>query len=181
MPWFFLIAISAVSYYLGFELNDYLFSRLEFSHGVNWIFLPSGLRLLLVLTMVEYGAIGISIASFLIGWIFYFHDNYFETLVTALISGFSPLIARSVALQFLKIDPDLHHLTSRDLLKLSILFALTSATLHQIWFVMNQHTENFIDSTFVMSLGDWLGTALVLTIASYVVAFYKKTQLRRLY
>jgi len=41
------------------------------------------------LVLVEYGAIGISISSFLIGYEFYFEDNYFEIIVTSIISGFS--------------------------------------------------------------------------------------------
>ena len=100
---FSMIALSAVIYFLGFQLNDYLFSTIEFSHGVNWVFLPSGLRLILVLVLVEYGAIGISISSFLIGYEFYFEDNYFELIVTSIISGFSPLLARYLSIRFFNV------------------------------------------------------------------------------
>jgi hypothetical protein len=176
-----MIAFSAIAFFIGFRLNDLLFSHLEFSHGVNWIFLPSGLRLLLVLVLIEYGAVGICIGSFLISRVYYFQDNYFEILITALISGFSPLIAREFSIHFLKMDTDLHQLSARDLLKISVLFALTSATLHQLWFVLNERTENFLDSTAVMSLGDWFGTALILSFASYALSFYKRIFVKKLY
>ncbi len=178
---FSMIALSAVIYFLGFQLNDYLFSTIEFSHGVNWVFLPSGLRLILVLVLVEYGAIGISISSFLIGYEFYFEDNYFEIIVTSIISGFSPLLARYLSIRFFNVEPNLKNTTSRDLLKLSVLFSTISASLHQIWFVINHRTEHFLDATFVMSLGDWLGTALVLALASVLVAFLKKNVVKQVH
>ena len=78
-------------------------------------------------------------------------------------------------------DTDLHQLSARDLLKISVLFALTSATLHQLWFVLNERTENFLDSTAVMSLGDWFGTALILSFASYALSFYKRIFVKKLY
>ena len=45
-----LIAIaSAVVYFLLFQLNFTVFSALESSFGVNWIFIPSGIRLAAIL------------------------------------------------------------------------------------------------------------------------------------
>ena len=55
-------------YYWVFYLNKLIFDTYEFSFGVNWVFIPSGLQLLLVLIAVENAAIGIAIATCLIGF-----------------------------------------------------------------------------------------------------------------
>lgn len=53
------------------------------------------------------------------------------------------------------------------------MFAFVSATLHQIWFYWNGRTENWLNSSLAMGVGDWLGTALVLAFASLVIKCYK--------
>ena len=54
-----IIVATAVAYFSLFQLNSYFFSSSGFSEGVNWIFLPSGLRLVFILLFVESGAVGI--------------------------------------------------------------------------------------------------------------------------
>lgn len=44
-------------------LNEWLFSSLEFVRGVNWIYLPAGVRLLCTLLFAEAGAAGLLIVS----------------------------------------------------------------------------------------------------------------------
>jgi hypothetical protein len=58
-----LVLASALSYYLIFCLNKLLFDNYEFSYGVNWVFIPSGVQLLLVLLAGIEGALGIFWAS----------------------------------------------------------------------------------------------------------------------
>ena len=43
------VGVTALAYLLLFELNNALFTSFSFSAGVNWIFLPSGLRLAFIL------------------------------------------------------------------------------------------------------------------------------------
>ena len=48
-----LVLACGIAYFYAFQLNSYWFDWIEFSHGVNWIFIPSGLRLLFVLVMAR--------------------------------------------------------------------------------------------------------------------------------
>lgn len=169
-----LVLLCAVIYFFAFQLNDYLFGNLQFSAGVNWVYLPSGFRLLLVLVLVELGATGIALASCAINYIHGSPDAHLFNLVTGAISGATPLIARYVAIYALKLNVDLSGLTGRNLFKASVLFALISAVTHQIWYVWQGVTTDFADSTFVMALGDWLGTVLVLAIASVLYKLYRR-------
>ena len=162
----------AVTYFFAFKLNSLLFESLKFSHGVNWIFLPSGLRFLFVLVLLSTGSIGITLASLALNYTNGFSDHHLLNIVTALISGFAPLLARQICVDYLRIGNTLQHVTAKLLFQISFVFALISSLLHQVWFFWNDVTENFITSSFAMAVGDWLGTTLVLATASMIVKLY---------
>jgi hypothetical protein len=153
---------STLVYYLIFSINRFVFQSFEFSFGVNWVFVPSGVQLLIVLIAVWQGALGIVLASFIIGLENYYLDSVFRTFITALISGFSPLLARKICFDFLGIKKDLLNITRKSILQMSFVFAFISASLHQIWFFYNEKSEAFTQSLFVMAVGNLLGTILVL-------------------
>ena len=167
-----LALVCSIAYFYAFQLNLYWFDWFEFSHGANWVFIPSGLRLLFVLVLLETGALGIAAASLLINYLST-PDAHIFNIVTALLSAGAPYVSRYIAIQFLNLSPQLSGLTSVGFFKLSVLFAVISATLHQIWFYSQGVTDNWLHSTFAMGVGDWLGTVLVLAFASMMIKGYK--------
>lgn len=164
-----LAGFCAVAYFFAFKLNFVLFESLKFSAGVNWVFIPSGLRMLLVLVLLYFGSIGIALASCFINYMIGNENQHLFNIVTAIISGFAPLIARKICIDFLQLQSSLSNLTSKTLFQLSVVFSLISALLHQVWFYWNGATEDFISSSLVMALGDWVGTVLVLATASLLL------------
>ena len=48
-----MVALSALLYVTFFRLNDLVFSGFEHIPGVNWVFLPAGFRVLLVLSLIH--------------------------------------------------------------------------------------------------------------------------------
>lgn len=168
-----LALVCAIAYFCAFQLNAYWFDWFEFSPGVNWVYIPSGLRLLFVLVLLETGALSIAVASLLINYSVGPPDEHVFHIVTALLSGGAPYLSRHIAVHFFKLSPQLSGLTSAGFFQLSLMFAFVSATLHQIWFYWNGRTENWLNSSLAMGVGDWLGTALVLAFASLVIKGYK--------
>jgi hypothetical protein len=164
-----LAVLCAIAYFFAFKLNFVLFESLKFSEGVNWVFVPSGLRMLLVLILLYFGSIGIALASCFINYMIGDENQHLFNIVTAIISGFAPLIARKICIDFLQLQSSLSNLTSKTLFQLSVVFSLISALLHQVWFYWNGATEDFISSSLVMALGDWVGTVLVLATASLLL------------
>ena len=165
-----LVLASAFAYYLIFYLNKLLFDSLEFSYGVNWIFIPSGIQFLLVLVAIGEGAIGIALASFVIGLENYFLGSVVSTFITSLISGFSPLLARKICIDYLGIDKELANITAKGILKMSVVFAFLSASLHQLWFFFNDKSDKFLQSIFVMGVGNLIGTLLVLASVQVITS-----------
>lgn len=172
-----LVLACALFYYLIFYFNKLLFDTYEFSYGVNWIFIPSGFQLLLVLVAIVDGALGVALASIVIGFENYYLDSAVRTIVTGLISGGSPLLARKICFDFLSLDKELTKLTSKCILQMSVIFAVISATLHQLWFFYNGKSEAFLQSLLVMAVGNLLGTSLVLTALKLLTARINKPHL----
>ena len=63
-----MVAVSAVLYVEFFHLNNLIFAKLEHIHGVNWVFLPAGFRVLLVLGMGWAGLGPLAFCLAIAGW-----------------------------------------------------------------------------------------------------------------
>lgn len=174
----FWVLFTAATYCFAYKANFFLFDWLEFAPNVSWIFIPSGIRLVFVLVLNQSGAIGIALASCLINYTYGDPDAHLFNILTAVISGVSPFLARAIAIDFLKLNPNLNGLTVSTLIKTSVLFALISATLHQAWYFWGGFTDHFVANTLVMVIGDCLGTILVMVFVSFLFKTYKKLFMR---
>lgn len=167
------ILICALLYWGGFSLNMQLFDKASFSVGVSWIFLPAGLRLLLVLIFGLYGAVGISLASILMGWNNFFSDDPFTAIASGIISGFSPYLARTLILNKTRLSVSLNNLGPKSLLICIVIFAVISPLLHQLLFYTNGYTDNFGASLTVMIIGDLIGSLIVVYAAKSFIEIYR--------
>jgi hypothetical protein len=157
------VLVCAFVYYLSFVLNQILFESLEYSYGVSWIFIPSGVQFLLVLIAIYEGAFGIFLATFFLE----IQSHYLESeinFITSLIASVSPLFARKLCINLLNIRNDQHELRLKDIIKMAMIFSLVSSTFHQIYFFYIGKSEKFIGNLFVMSFGNLIGTVIVMLV-----------------
>jgi len=168
----------ALAYGLVHLLNDLLFAHLRFSAGVDWIFLPSGLRLLAVLLLSLQGALGVALASALIATVSVFPDDPITSVGAGVLSGLSPLLARGVATRALSVRDDLAGLAAPDLLKLTLVFGLISASLHQLWYVARGHSDSLLQGIVAMMVGDLVGAVLVLYMARFALGLLARIAAR---
>ncbi len=169
---------SGLLFVLFHRFNAWLFSAIEFSHQVNWVFLPSGLRLILILLLDKWGALGIVLGGF---WLSADAEDFeWDQLVSPILSGGAPY----VALLWMKtwqarlgasqtetaptarclVEDDLSGLTPACLVKLSTGFALVSATAHQVWFALDQADWGSLMGWVPMFVGDVLGNLIMLSL-----------------
>lgn len=161
--WFLGFLISAVTYTILFYINAWLTNNLAYGLGVNWIYLPAGLRLFLTLVFGLPGAIGIALASFMICYFGQFPPELITCIGIGLISGFAPYLARIFVVSNINISPDLSNLSLPKLALCILIYALLSAGLHQWWFAVRGLDETGSFNHFlVMLLGDVLGTVLLI-------------------
>lgn len=166
--------VCALVYALLFYANDWLTAFLEVAPGVNWIYLPAGLRLFLVLIFGLSGAIEIAIASTLITFGRDLSDDIIGIVGIGLISGFGPYLARLMVIRNLKINADLSNLNIQMIAISVLVFALLSAGLHQLWFVLIGIPSGSFSNAVAMLIGDILGALLFISICKFGIDLYKK-------
>ena len=163
-----IVTVTAVAFLAFYYLNELLFSSLEFSQRVNWIFLPSGLRFLFVLIFAEYGALGIALGTFAID---FQHDRLDDMtlLGSAIIHGLAPLLSRWICIKTFDLEINLRHISAVMLLKMALVFAIISPVLHQSWYAFRGYSLDFVKETLVMGIGDILGVLIVLYVATLTI------------
>lgn len=163
------ILISALLYALAFGINSFLMDSLTFSVGVNWVFLPAGLRLLLTLLFGFSGAIGIALTSVLIAINFYFQHDLISGIGAGLIGGLAPYFANLFVFKNLSLTSNLETLDGSKLLNCIFIYSLISPILHQAWFFIRGINDNFIEQVGVMFIGDLVGTLIVIYLAKIAI------------
>jgi hypothetical protein len=152
-----LVTISALLYWLGFEIQDLLFKFTEFIPGVNWFYLPAGLRVLLVLVADVYGSVGITVATLIIDVLHMTDIQGMDLLFTPIVSGFGPLLAMRLALRQRN---RLGHrqFNAYQLLQFALVYALLNASLHQfVWWLFQRKASFALTDVWPMFIGDLTG------------------------
>ena len=142
-------------------LNEWLFSSLEFVRGVNWIYLPAGVRLLCTLLFAEAGAAGLLIVSWLVCFLYFFPDDWICYFGGGIVAALAPYGTFCAARRYFGLGASLVQLTPQRLLWLSVVYALANALLHLAWSVLRGDGLP-MDKFAVMMLGDFSGTLIVL-------------------
>jgi hypothetical protein len=174
---FFALLISALTYTFLFYVNQWLTSELVFSLGVNWVYLPAGLRLFLTLIFGLPGALGIALASFFISYHGDFPQNLVVCLGVGLVSGFAPYLARLFVLSNVRLAPDLSDLNFQKLIFCILIYAFLSAGLHQWWFsTMALDNAGGVNHLSVMFIGDILGSLLLISLVKYSLDVLNKVR-----
>lgn len=142
-------------------LNDWLFRELEFARGINWVYLPAGMRLLCTLLFAEAGAIGLLLVSWYVSFVYFFPDDFDRAFVGGILAAIAPYATYRAASQFYGFQAGLRNLTPRRLLWLAILYSVASPLLHHLWFAWRGQTD-LLRGFLAMFIGDLNGTLIVL-------------------
>jgi len=144
-------------------LNDWLFRRLEFAPGINYVYLPAGMRLLCTLLFAEDGALGLLLVSWLVDFLLFFPDDFDRSFVGGILAAAAPYLVYRIARRFYGLDATLRNLTPRNLLVLALAYSIASPLLHHLWFAWRgQH--DLLRSFAAMAVGDLSGTLIVLYV-----------------
>ena len=141
--------------------NEWLFTRLEFVPGINWVYLPAGMRLLCVLLFGNAGALGLLLVSWLVCFFYFFPDDYLRSFMGGVLATAAPFIANLVAQSTFGLRASLSNLSPGRLLLCIVLYSVASPLLHHIWFALHDGTDGLLRSFLVMFIGDLNGTLIV--------------------
>jgi hypothetical protein len=154
---------SAVLFVCFFQLNNWAFSIFEYSDGISWVFLPAGFRVILVLVMGLPGALGLMLGSWLIDRELFTQNAAALAFLNGIVGGLTPWLVLKFLIYRQWLDPKLQSLNTLLLLKMTLLFAATSALVHQlVWLVLDRPHLNIWVDIWPMFMGDTLGALLML-------------------
>ncbi|ABP35282.1 conserved hypothetical protein [Polynucleobacter asymbioticus QLW-P1DMWA-1] len=156
-----------------FYLNQYITLPLEDAKGVNWIFLPAGIRIFITLILDYSGALGLAIASLLINYIGFYELDFTSALGIAVICGVAPLLGRHFVIHNLKVQADLSNLSLKQLLLIILAYSLLSSGLHQLWFAARGLDSGSWNHFIAMFCGDVAGSILFVAVIKYSIDLVK--------
>lgn len=178
------VAISA-TLWLGFVPVYYsLFAWTEFVPGANWVYLPHGLRMMLVLLFGVAGVLGFSLASILLSATVLSTPGV-PPLLHVLLAFVPGLAAWSAAVFTLKDWPGRHldfslaagvtRIDGRRLILLALVSAILNAFGHAVlWASLGTASTPPQDRFVAMLVGDFLGALLLLYTLRGLLSFSGK-------
>lgn len=143
-------------------VNEWLFTRFEFAPGINWIYIPAGMRLLSTLLFGGAGAIGLLLVSWLACFFYFFPDDLLRSFMGGIIATAAPYMAYRIAQRAYALHASLANLSPRRLLICVVGYSIASPLLHHIWFAIQGDTDELLYSFAVMAVGDLSGTLIVI-------------------
>lgn len=157
-----MVVMTVIAFVLLNSFNEWLFIRLEFTYGINWVFLPAGMRLLATLLFGTAGFIGLFISGLLLNFFHFTFDDPLRATLGALAGSLGAYLVYLLAQRIYGLQASLANLTPRKLLLLVVLCSMASPLLHHLLFAYQGHTEHLVSSYFVMFIGDLTGTLIVI-------------------
>lgn len=158
-----LTLISAVLFVGFFKFNDWIFHALEHSKGVNWVFLPAGFRIILVLALGLPGALGLMLGSWFIDWDALNGTNPWLGLLNGMAGGLTPWLVMKYLHKHQWLSEQLQKLNPSQLLNLTLVSSAASAVAHQlVWLLMDRPNVNVWVDVWPMFFGNVAGALLML-------------------
>ncbi|PRF63148.1 hypothetical protein C6Q09_26860 [Burkholderia multivorans] len=153
---------TALVFVVSLWVNQEVFTHSEFVRGVNWIYLPSGVRLLATLLLGSDGAIGLLVASWLVDFLYFFPNDPIRSIAGGIIATVAPYATYRLAREHYGLHASLTNLTPKRLLVLALAFSVANPLLTNIWLALRGQTTNIGERFFAMFVGDLSGTIIIL-------------------
>jgi hypothetical protein len=169
-----LIFISALLFSAVFQVNEWAFASIEYRHGVNWIFLPAGFRVILVLIMGIPGSTGIMLGAWFIDRIAFETGQQVITLFNGVASGFTPWVIMKIFKNRDRFSPLLQHLTVAELINFTLIYSTGNALVHQLgWWLLDHANVNPLIDIWPMFIGDTVGALIMLCAFKGLLSMHK--------
>jgi hypothetical protein len=153
---------TVVAFIVSLWINQEVFSHTSFVQGVNWVYLPSGIRLLSTLLVGVDGFLGLLAAGLLADFLYWFPHDPVRAVAGAVLGSLAPYLVYRLALEYYDLRASLANLTPKRLLVLAIAYSVANPLFHHLWFAMTGETINWFESFFSMFVGDLAGALIVL-------------------
>lgn len=160
-----MVVVSAILFVGFFRFNQWAFSALEHAQGINWIFLPAGFRVLLVLIMGLPGALGIVAGNLWLDQAQVAAGHWLPCAMAALVSGLGPWGVKQWMVSRGRLDHELRNISPAQLIHFILVYAAVNALFHQFirWNFQLSNSLPWVD-VWPMFVGDVVGALAVLYV-----------------
>ena len=168
------VLICSVAGVAAWWMNGYLFDRFEVTQGVNLVYWPHGLRVVLTILFERYAAIGLTLGAYAVSGMIWPDD--------VLLRWFAPLVggcAAYLAMRLLLNVPTdmasrLRGLSPSMLISIGTVSALINAGGHTLLRILagieGDHGQEFA----AMLLGDLLGALVLLYLLKFSISVFER-------
>jgi hypothetical protein len=111
-----MIGATILMFLIALAINELLFTRLEFAPGINWIYLPAGVRLLSTLLFAEAGAIGLLLVSWAVCFFYFFPNDPVRSFMGGILASASPYLVYCGMRRYFGLQAALTNLTTAKLM-----------------------------------------------------------------
>jgi hypothetical protein len=149
-------------------INELVFIQFEQSNGINWVFIPAGIRLLATLLFGFSGFAGLLLTGIYLNFQHFDFQNDFRALSGAVASALGPYLAYLFAKHWFNLKPRLEGLTVPRLLFTAVLCGLMSPIVHHAFIWVQTGLIDWY-AVVAMMTGDIVGIVVVLFLAKGVI------------
>jgi hypothetical protein len=142
-------------------VNELLFRASEHVPGINWVYLPAGVRLMATLLFGFSGAVGLLLSAWCVNFWLLFPGDFTRSFMGGIIATVAPYMVYVAARRFFGLQGSLVNLTPRHLLICIVVYSIASPLLHHLWFHLRDPDAHEWSGFFVMVTGDFLGSVIV--------------------
>jgi hypothetical protein len=155
--------------FLGFNwLNELAFIRFEQSNGINWVFIPAGIRLLSTLLFGLAGFEGLLLAGLYLNFHHFDFGSDYRAWSGAVAGALGPYLASLFARHWFDLRVRLKGLTPQRLLFTGVLCGVMSPVFHHALMWVLTGTIDWTALT-AMIVGDTVGILIVLYAAKAAI------------
>ncbi|MFL9960206.1 hypothetical protein PQR02_03500 [Paraburkholderia sediminicola] len=165
---------TVIVFCLSLWINQVVFTHTSFVQGINWIYLPSGVRLLSTLLLGFDGFVGLLLAGLLTDFLYWFPHDPVRAIAGAILGSLAPYAVYRLALEFYDLRATLTNLTPKRLLVLAGAYSVANPLFHHLWFALTGTTEKWFESFFSMFVGDLTGALIMLYSMKGILALLPK-------
>lgn len=165
LEWVLMAVVSGTLFVGFFHFNQWAFGQWEHAQGVNWIFLPAGFRVLLVLILGLPGALGIVAGNLWLDQAQLAAGHVLPFFMAALVSGLGPWGVKQWMVSRGRLDKELRDISAPQLIHFILVYAAVNALFHQFirWNFPISNSLPWVD-VWPMFIGDVVGALAVLYV-----------------
>lgn len=157
-----MVVTTMVLFGVMLALNEWLFKPFEVNAGINWVYLPAGVRLLATLLFGASGAVGLLLVSWIATFGLFFPDDAERAFVGGVLSSAAPYGVYLMARYRYGLQASLANLTPARLMACIAAYAVASPALHHAWFLLRGDAGDHLHGFVAMCVGDFVGSLIVI-------------------